>query len=220
MSEKKRKLRTKLLGKLAMGAFLFQRPFTRMKVINYPKVTPGIFAIWHAHQCAIWSIKDHEHLYSLVSNSEDGQIVTDACTAVGMKTIRGSQRRQGTKAMLQLLEKLESNNSIAITIDGPKGPKHVVKEGVIAIAKHSQVPIIPMVWYCPSPLWLKFNSWDEFRFAIFACKTIVVYGDPIYVPAELTEEEAETYRLKVENSLKNIYEDAQANYKKYISQKD
>lgn len=218
MAKKKYKLSTKILAKLAQGLFLFQRIFTRMKVINYPDVKPAIFALWHAHQCAVWSIKDHEHMYALISNSEDGQIVASACGIVGIKSVRGSQKRHGTKAALQLLEKLESNNSIAITIDGPKGPKHKVKDGIITLAKHSQVPMVPLVWYCPSPLWLKFNTWDEFRFAIFACRTIVLYGEPIYVPAEISDDDFSIYKTKLENALEELYEDAKTNYKKYVNQ--
>ena len=120
---------------------------------------------------------------------------------------------------MEILEKLEQNNSIAITIDGPRGPKYVVKDGVINISKLSQAPVVPFVWYCPSPLWLKFNTWDEFRFAIFACKTIVVYGEPIYVPGDSTKEDVEQYRLKLENQLKDLYQDAQQNYYQYVKQK-
>ena len=219
MKKKKRNTKTNILCLLAQGLFLFQRIFTRMKVINYPSEHPCLFALWHAHQCAVWSIRDHKKMYALVSNSNDGQIVASASNAVGIQTIRGSQKRHGTQATMQILEKIEQNNSIAITIDGPKGPNHVVKDGIIAIAKLAQVPIVPFVWYCPSPLWLKFNTWDEFRFAIFACRTIVLYGEPIYVPEQLSDEEKEYYRLKVENDLKALYEDAKTNYKKYVNQK-
>jgi len=216
MADFKKKFKTTVLARLAAVLFVFQRMFTRMKVINYPAVFPAIFALRHAHQCAIWSIKDHEHLYSLISSSSDGTIIDTASKAVGLRTVRGSSSKKGAKATMQLLEKLEQNNSIAITIDGPRGPKHVVKDGVVHIAKISQVPIVPFVWYCPSPLWLKFDTWDEFRFTVFAAKTIVVYGEPIYVPSELTDEEVEFYRLKVENQLNELYEDAQRNYKKYM----
>ncbi len=225
MSIKKKKflsykeLRVVPLSLMAVGLFLFQRIFTRMKIINYPKNTfPCIFALWHAHQCAIWSIPDHEHLYSLVSQSNDGNIITAASNAVGLKIVRGSATRGGVQASLELLEKLEQNNSVALTIDGPRGPKRIVKQGIVHLAKLSQVPIVPFVWYCPSPLFLKFNTWDEFRFAIFAIKTIVVYGEPIYVPNELTKDQVEEYRLKVENSLKKLYDDAVENYHSYVKQ--
>ena len=219
MKKTKRNISTKILSFLAISLFLFQRIFTRMKTINHPTVHPCLFALWHAHQCAVWAIKDHKKMYALVSNSNDGQIVASASNAVGIQTIRGSKNRRGTQATMEILEKIEQNNSVAITIDGPRGPKHVVKDGIITIAKLAQVPIVPMVWYCPSPLWLKFNTWDEFRFAIFACRTIVVYGEPIYVPEQLTDEDKEMYRMKVENALKDLYTDAKLNYKKYVNQK-
>ena len=148
----------------------------------------------------------------MVSKSNDGEIVAAATEQVGLKVIRGSHKRHGAGATLQMLEKLEQGESAAITIDGPRGPIGVVKDGVVNIAKLSQVPIVPMTWYSPSKWLLKFNTWDEFRFPLLAVKTIAVYGEPIYVPADCSNEELEMYRQKVETALKDLYKYAQDNF--------
>ena len=152
----------------------------------------------------------------MISKSQDGDIIAAATEHMGIKVVRGSHKRSGAAASLALIEKLEQGECAAITIDGPRGPFGVVKDGVINIAKLTQVPIIPMVWYSPSKWLLKFNTWDNFRFPLLGVKTIAVYGDPIYVPSDCSKEEAESYRLKVENALKDLYKYAQDNFDELV----
>ena len=91
-----------------------------------------------------------------------------------------------------------------------------ITDGIINIAKLSQVPIVPMIWYSPSKWLLEFNTWDKFRFPILGVKTIAVYGEPIYIKSDCTPEEAEEYRLTVENKLKELYQYAQDNFDELI----
>lgn len=148
----------------------------------------------------------------MISKSNDGDIIAAATEHVGIKVVRGSSKRSGASASLALLEKLEQGECAAITIDGPRGPFGVAKEGIINIAKLSQVPIIPMTWYSPSKWLLEFDTWDKFRFPVLGVKTIAVYGEPIYVPSDCSKEDMEIYRQKVETALKDLYKYAQENY--------
>lgn len=201
-----------LLSFLIKHFYAFESLFYDCKNINFPKEKPALFALWHAHQCALYANEDRGNLNVMISKSLDGDIIAAATEHVGIKVVRGSHKRSGAAASLALIEKLEQGESAAITIDGPRGPMGVVKDGVINIAKLTQVPIIPMVWYSPSKWLLKFNTWDEFRFPILGVKTIAVYGEPIYVPSDCTKEDMETYRLKVETALKDLYKHAQDNF--------
>ena len=192
--------------------YAFESLFYNCKNINYPKQKPVIFALWHAHQCALYANEDRGNLNVMISKSNDGDIIAAATEHVGIKVVRGSSKRSGASASLALLEKLEQGECAAITIDGPRGPFGVVKEGIINIAKLSQVPIVPMIWYSPSKWLLEFDTWDKFRFPFLGVKTIAVYGEPIYVKSDCTPEEAEEYRLDVENKLKDLYKYAQENF--------
>lgn len=200
------------LSFLVKHLYTFSSYFYNVKNINYPKLKPVIFALWHAHQCMLYANEDRGNLNVMISKSNDGNIIATATEHMGIKTVRGSNNKHGVGATLELLEKLEQGESAAITIDGPRGPKGVVKEGVVNIAKISQVPIIPMTWYSPSPFLLKFNTWDEFNYPLFATKIIAVYGEPIYVPNDCSKEDIEFYRQKVEDELNNLYKYAQDNY--------
>ena len=153
----------------------------------------------------------------MVSNSKDGEIISRAANAVGVTTVRGSQNRGGTKASLELIKKIkEEDYNGALTIDGPRGPNRIVKKGIIDIAKMCNIPIVPAVYWSPQKRFLKFKSWDSFRFPLIGTKLVMLYGDPIYVEENMDEETTEKIRLKVEQSLNNLYEDLKKNYKKYL----
>lgn len=209
-----------VLSNLLKLFFKLEDFFYIYKVVNFPKIKPCIFALWHAHQCVLYCNEDKEHLYALISPSNDGEIIASGCKDMGINVVRGSKGRRGVASSIELLEKLEQGNSAAITIDGPKGPARVVKEGIINIAKLSQVPMIPVLWYSPEKTFLKFPTWDEFRIPILKCKAVALYGDPIYVPADISKEESEKYRLQLEEKMKDLYADIKLNYYQYVNNID
>lgn len=214
------KIKIFILSALLRVMFKIESYLLSFKSINYPKTKPCIFALWHAHQCVLYGNTDRDHLYALISPSNDGEIITAATECVGIKTIRGSKGRKGVSSTIKLLEKLEQGDSIGITVDGPKGPLRKVKDGVINIAKLSQVPIVPVLWHSEDSTFLKFNTWDKFRFPFLLCHTVALYGDPIYIPADIDKEETEKYRLQLEEKMKELYQDLKTNYKQYSQQKD
>ncbi len=208
-----KKYKISVLSFLIRKLYIFESWFYDCKNVNYPKDKPVIFALWHAHQCGLYANEDRGSLNVMISKSNDGEIIAAATKEVGIKVVRGSHKRAGAAASLALIEKLEQGENAAITIDGPRGPKGVVKDGIINIAKLTQVPIIPMTWYSPSKWWIKFNTWDEFRFPLLGVKTIALYGEPIYVPSDCSKEDTELYRQKLETALNDLYKQAKENFK-------
>lgn len=216
--KKKFKLPINLIIKLVQAFFSIQRYFVHFKAVNYPK-QQALLAIWHGEQCVVYSVKDKENFYVLVSPSNDGEIVAKGIEVLDLKSIRGSSKRNAVAGSLQILEKLKEGASVAIMVDGPKGPKGVVKEGIVNIAKLSGVPIIPVAWVSNDKTFLKFNSWDNFRIPCGFCRTVVVYGEPMYVPSELTKEEAKEWCQKVAEELNKVGNDARENCDKYWKDK-
>ena len=216
----KKKYGTELMCFLVVNLFRLEKIFYKCKCINYPK-EKCMFALWHAHQCGVFSCNLNRKTCIMVSSSQDGEIISRAANAVGVETVRGSKTRGGTKASLELIKRIQNEDiNGALTIDGPKGPNRVVKKGIIEIAKMANVPIVPAVYWSPQKRFLKFNSWDEFRFPLIGTNLVMVFGNPIEVPQNPTEEEIEKIRLKIENDLKELYEDLKKNYKKYLKQKN
>jgi len=187
-----------------------------MKAIKYPELEQVIFALWHSDQTALFNVKNPGMLNVLISQSNDGEIIAAATESLGIKTVRGSKGRRGTEATLKLIEKLEQGENIAITVDGPKGPPKKVKKGIINIAKLSQVPIVPMCFDSKSRLFLRFKSWDGFKFPISPAPVLVLYGEPIYVPSDCDEDGIEFYRKKLEDAILNLELELEENFDDYL----
>lgn len=205
-----------ILAKAVTILYNFKKHTFHCKNINYPKDMQCIFALWHAHQCGIYGLEDREKLNVLISRSKDGDIISKAVESLGMKVVRGSQSRGGAVATLALIDKLKEGENIAITVDGPRGPMRIAKKGVVEIAKITGVPIVPMTWYSKSLGFLKFDTWDQFRFPMDFIRTIAIYGEPIHVPNDIDDEAIELYRQKVETELRILYSTAQKNYYKLL----
>jgi len=216
------------LSKAAYGIFRLQEIFTRIRNANYPEVKSCIYAMWHGHQCCVHGIKpeDRGNTYVLVSRSFDGNIVSKIVENWGFKTIRGSsnkvvQTENGVKvksknavgASKEIVSVLKEGASCAMMVDGPKGPAYVVKNGAIKLAKLAGVPIVPVVWYSPSPTLLKMRSWDDFRFPFGYTRIVNLYGEPIYVNPENSDEDDEKIRLQLQQTLAELEKAAPAAYK-------
>lgn len=199
--------------------FRLEKIFYTCKCINYPK-DKCIFALWHAHQCGVFSCNMYKKTCIMVSNSQDGEIISRAANAVGVETVRGSQNRGGAKASLELIKRIKDDGlNGALTIDGPRGPKRVVKKGIIEIARMTNTPIVPAVYWSPQKRFLKFKkTWDEFRFPLIGTKLVMVFGDPIHLPENPTDEQIETTRKQVEDKLNELYKDLKENYNSYLKQ--
>ena len=205
-----------IISAFVTALFKLEKIFYTCKCINYPK-EKCIFALWHAHQCGVFSCNMHKKTCIMVSNSQDGEIISRAANAVGVETVRGSQNRGGAKASLELIKKIkEEDVNGALTIDGPRGPNRVVKKGIIEIARMTNTPIVPAVYWSPQKRFLKFKSWDEFRFPLIGTKLVMVFGDPIPVKEDMTEEEIEQTRQKTQDELNRLYKDLKENYFNYL----
>ena len=193
------------LAKLVYIAFRIQEPFTRIREVNNKELKPCIYAMWHAHQCCIHGIKDKNNLNVLISRSIDGEIIARTVEKWGFKTVRGSKGKKGAiEATMKLIDRLKENECVAMMVDGPSGPAYKAKDGVVKIAKMAQAPIIPTYWYSPDPSFLKLPSWDSFRYPLFYTRLLNLYGEPIYVNADNTDEQDEQVRIQLQESLNEL----------------
>ena len=218
MAEQKRPLKERfqlwILTKLLKMFFLTEQHLLKIKSINYPK-EQFIFSMWHCHQCLVYGVKDKSSFYALISASNDGEIIAKAAECLNIKSVRGSTKRRGVAASLELIEKLKEGNSVGIMVDGPRGPRGRVKDGIINIAKISGVPIVPVAWHSRSKLFFELDTWDKFKVPIGPCKTVALYGDPIHIPEELTSQE---WCKTIEAEMNRLQKDLEENYDKYLMQ--
>ena len=204
----------KKVAKVIYAIFHVQEFFTHIQRVNFPNVSPCIYAMWHCHQMSVYGHPNIGKLNVLVSRSKDGEMIADVIEHMGFKTIRGSKGKKGAvEASMQMLTALKAGEDCAMMVDGPKGPAKVAKDGVIKLAKMAGVPIVPVTWYSKNFNWVKFPSWDKLEMPILNTNLVNLYGEPIYVSEEDNIEEKlkelqaslETLDKQVPEAYKEVY---------------
>jgi lysophospholipid acyltransferase (LPLAT)-like uncharacterized protein len=170
-----------------------------------PRRRRCIYVFWHEH--ILYASQFGAHVVDvLISQHADGELITQVCRHLGLGVVRGSSKRGGSSAMLEML-RVSRRKHIAITPDGPRGPRRQVQPGVIFLAAKTGLPVVAFgMGY--EKAW-RARSWD--RFAVphpFSLGTCVV-ATPIHVPAQLDDGGLEMYRRRVEDALHFVNEDAQ-----------
>jgi hypothetical protein len=140
--------------------------------------TPCIYLFWHRNIIPLMYLYRNQQVIIIISQSRDGEIIAGPVELMGYKTVRGSSTRGGTEALYQLV-KSAGNQSIAVTPDGPVGPREVMKKSVLFIAYHTKLPLIPMAVDIDRE-WL-FPTWDLFRVPKPKGVVNISYGNPYYV---------------------------------------
>lgn len=144
-----------------------------------------IFSIWHEQVLTVMAAHAHDEPYiALASRSKDGEYAAYIAEKFGFYAVRGSSRgrrgdKGGKEALAEYIEKLSRGISGGITIDGPKGPRHVCKPGIVIMSHKTGSPIVP-VRAEASSFW-EFNSWDRFKLPKPFAKITVIYGGPIQI---------------------------------------
>ena len=211
------KLRVKIVGLLGQILFLINSYLMVFKNVNHPDIENKnyVFVILHSQQCGLYSILNREKLYSMISRSTDGDLIAVSGGRVGMNSVRGSSKRGGASAALELIEKIKAGNSAAFAADGPRGPVGVIKMGAIQVAKNCGVPVIPMVWQTRSKLVIKLPTWDKLLIPLPFVKSVALYGEPVNIPSNASDDLMEEIRVKVENELKRLNDELENNYEEY-----
>ena len=203
-------------GKLAALAIYSLANFitaaTRVRVIDEGNSLvsgggPIIFAVWHnrlALCMAAWReahkrLGEESRLGALISASKDGALLARVLEYFEVHPVRGSSSRRGGQALVELVSIIEQGYSVAITPDGPRGPKYVVHDGIIALASVTRAPIVPVSIATKSRWELK--SWDNFQIPLPFTSATMIFHKPIKVPRETSDTDRERLRGELREQL-------------------
>jgi len=173
---------------------------------------PFIPCYWHQHHmyCTWYMrrlIKRGLKIGFLISPSVDGEIPAQMAKEWGGVVIRGSTTRTGAAAMRDMYNVVVKQGiSPVSTSDGPTGPIHVFKIGDILLSQFTQAPLLP-ISYAASRCWY-LKSWDRFMIPKPFARIVITIGEPLTVPKGLLTEDLEPYRTQMENSLRQLAEQA------------
>lgn len=139
--------------------------------------TPAIYAFWHEYILPLTVLLKDRHLSAIVSRHKDGRRIAAILRAWNYAIIHGSSKRRGMTAIRESIRHLKQGKSLLITVDGPRGPRRVVKKGVAQISLLSKAPIIPIQFF-PRNLW-RLRSWDRFAIPKPFTEIDVRFGAPL-----------------------------------------
>ncbi|MGQ3685340.1 MAG: lysophospholipid acyltransferase family protein [Candidatus Loosdrechtia sp.] len=202
-----RKLTLLIIG--VLGACIIRLLVFTIRVKDVPegftkkiKNIHAIYAVWHCMILAPAYTGKGSNVQVLISQHSDGEYIAQVVKRLGFGVIRGSTTRGGMRALKALIDKAKAGYSLAITPDGPRGPRFVVQSGGIYLGKKTQLPIIPIVIGL-SGYW-ELRSWDRFRIPKPFSRALIMYGEPIYIPSEPGKEDVEYYRLLLEKTMREM----------------
>lgn len=169
---------------------------------------PAIFLVWHARLLPAAWFHRMEGLATLISRSADGEIIARLAEHWGYRVIRGSSSRGGHAGLREMVRVLRDGQSVAVTPDGPRGPKRKVKQGALEAARQTGVPILPVGAGTRRAWW--FEGWDRFLVPMPFARVHFFYGAPVRVPVDARAEDLERLAHELEQALDALTEKADA----------
>jgi len=172
-----------------------------------------IFAILHnrialsavLYQRYVHKADPNRRMAGLVSASRDGGLLAQIFEDFGIVPIRGSSSRRGGQALVEMTTCAERGYDLAVTPDGPRGPRYEVQDGVVATSQLTGLPIVPVSYHVKWKISL--NSWDGFQIPLPFARCDVIAGKPLSIPREISDEQREMFRKQLEQTLREITRD-------------
>jgi lysophospholipid acyltransferase (LPLAT)-like uncharacterized protein len=167
-----------------------------------------LLMLYPLSQMARWTV--------MASKSSDGDFQVAICERIGYETVRGSTGRGGTRAFLEMIRRIRRNpeKPVGFTVDGSRGPRAVVQEGLVRLAQKTGGLLMPAT-ASASRTWV-LKTWDRMVIPRPYARVHIVFDELIEVPRKLSEAGVEEYRLKLEESMHRITRIADAHCRLHV----
>ena len=211
-------LKTRLI--ISLAAFLVRIWFSTCRV----KITgrryfkrfflddePAVGATWH--RGAIFSVWYFGRFHPIImfSKSADGDLLAGFAAKMGVIPVRGSSSRGGREALSNMARYLRRHKrGVAATVlDGPQGPRFVAKTGMVALAKLTRNPLLPVIVSAWPAITIK-TAWDRTLIPLPFARVLINIEKPWDIPEDYSMDEIETLRGEVEAKLNRMMHAADA----------
>lgn len=166
-----------------------------------------IISIWHGRLLTLPPLKpSNRQVYAMISNNRDGEIIARVVSFHGVNAVRGSsadprkreKNKGGAEAFRESLPLLAAGHIVAITPDGPRGPRMRAQHGAATISAVTGSVVLPMGLSSSSGKLL--NNWDRFLIPYPFGRGAIVYGPPLSPPSVDDAEAVKAHRLAIETA--------------------
>jgi lipopolysaccharide heptosyltransferase II len=170
------------------------------ETLHYTK--PSIYSFWHGNEFPMLMSNQKSNIVIMVSLSNDGELLSQVLQDFGYITVRGSSSKGGERALIKIIKYARQGHTLAFAADGPRGPYHKLKSGVVYTAQKTGMPLLPINCSPKNKIILK-KSWDKTIIPLPFSRTVQIYGEPVYVN---DGDNIEEKTILVEEKLNRLFE--------------
>jgi lysophospholipid acyltransferase (LPLAT)-like uncharacterized protein len=162
----------------------------------------AIFTFWHGRIFPATYYWRNRGIVVMTSMNRDGEIIAQCIQRFGYGAARGSSTRGGFRALAEMAREIREGRDAAFTIDGPRGPRYIAKQGPVLLALKTGAAIF--CFHISMKRKIQFKSWDQFQIPMPFTKAVVLKAPPIWVPADSTEEFLRSLHERMQTTLDTL----------------
>ena len=123
-----------------------------------------VVVCWHGE--LLLSPQAYRHFHrtqsssGIISRHFDGEMIAKILGFFHIIPLRGSSSKGAKQVLLEAFRALKKGDDLLVTPDGPRGPRHEVSDGALALALKGNLPIFTVNYVCKH--YWQINSWDKF----------------------------------------------------------
>lgn len=165
------------------------------------KVDKGqiVYAFWHNRIFLATYFWQKQNIVVMTSQSFDGEYIARFIQRFGYGAARGSSTRGGVAALVEMIRVMRQGFSAAFTVDGPKGPRYKVKDGVLILAKKSHYPLLP-ICATAEKFW-EIGSWDKLQIPKPFSRALIEIGEPLEIETDADAAQMTAHRNHLQRML-------------------
>jgi lysophospholipid acyltransferase (LPLAT)-like uncharacterized protein len=183
----------------------------RVEIVNPPPADKGpyLYAHFHGDEVLLVPVFAGRGYAVMVSRSRDGEWMAGVLRRLGYFVVRGSSSRGGAGGLKGLVDAVNvGGRSTAMAVDGPRGPLHKAKPGILFLASATGFPIVPAGGAARSA-WKIPKAWNQSYVPKPFSRARVIFGEPFRVPPGVTDAHLHHYTTQIEQALLSLKQDAE-----------
>jgi lysophospholipid acyltransferase (LPLAT)-like uncharacterized protein len=167
----------------------------------------AIICFWHGRLLMMpYAVRGNRRFHILVSDHRDGRLIARTVRRFGIGIITGSSSREPVQALYRVAEVCRAYGLPCVTPDGPRGPCMRAAMGPVLAAEMAEAVLVPVSY---STSWRRIlPSWDRFLLPLPFGRGVFVVGREIEVPPGLDTAGREALRLRLEEALLAVTQEA------------
>ena len=168
----------------------------------------AIFTFWHGRIFpATWYWRKRG-IVVMTSLNLDGEIIAGCIRRHGYGAARGSSSQAGLRALADMARAIREGRDVAFTIDGPRGPRYVAKQGPVILARKTGAAIL--CFHIALRGKLQLRSWDHFQIPFPFTRARVFVAPPLWIDPVSGEEALRNSHIRMQQVLDDLRQRGEA----------